>query len=306
MTGLGIDGGGSATRWVVSDGRGRILARGEVAAVSGHLFDEAARAAFAAAAGEIAAALPGPVERVVAGITGLAATAPAAAEAAALLAAAFGLGPASVAVHDDLWIAYHAVFRPGEGHVVYSGTGSIGLHIAAGGGIVRVGGRGPLIDDGGSAFAIARAAIGWVWHARDRDPDEDSPLGRALDAAIGGHDWDTHRAYIYGGGRNAVAQLARAVAAADDPVVRRLMGAAAGALAGLARALIERAGPRPVALMGRAVGLHPELLRAFAAAMERHPWRRVTVDAAAAAGRLAAGADAVQAGDENPPPEETT
>ena len=167
-------------------------------------------------AGALRAALAphGRVCGVVAGITGLSATAPEAATAATLLADAIGVAPARVHVEDDIWIAYHAAFAPGEGHVVYSGTGSIGVHIRRDGTVVRVGGRGMLIDDAGSAFWLGREALNHIWRARDEDRPATSPLAEAMFTVIGGTDWDRARAYVYGGGRDAVAQLARAVARA--------------------------------------------------------------------------------------------
>ena len=292
---LGIDAGGSATRWVVVDAGGAIAARGEVAPMSGHLFSDDARAVMRGAVAALAGAVGGAPAGVVAGITGLSATAPAAGEAAGMIAAAFEISADAVSIDDDIRIAFHALFRPGEGHLVYTGTGSIGLHIRADGTAIRVGGRGMLIDDGGSAFAIGRAALDHVWQCRDIDPDYSSPLADALDAAIGGRDWDTVRTYVYGGGRNAVAQLAPAVASADGEVVRRIMRMQGGDLARLAEALVAREGLLPVALVGRVARLHPEFFAAFLDRAQGIDVRMADIDAAAAAARLAAGVDAVQA-----------
>ncbi len=300
--GLGIDGGGSATRWAVADGAGQILGHGEVAAITGHLFADAERDRLASAMAAIAGALPGPVSAAVAGITGLAATAPQAGEARSIVARALGLQPASVRIENDMWIAYHAVFAPGEGHIVYAGTGAIALHIAADGRELRAGGRGMLIDDAGSAFWIGRMALDRIWRARDLDPAATSPLAAALDAAIGGSDWDSHRAHVYGGGRNAVAQLARAVAAADDPAARAILTQAGTELARLAVALIARAGDRPVALIGRAATLHPAIEAGFRAAAPGKQMSLANPDAAIAAARLAAGAPAAHACTSNNPP----
>ncbi len=297
--GLGIDGGGSATRWAVADAAGAILARGEVSAVSGHLFSDVERARLAAAMGAIAAALPCPVGAVVAGITGLAASAPQAVDARGIVAGALGLAPGAVRIENDMWIAYHAVFAPGTGHIVYAGTGAIALHIAADGQEIRAGGRGMLIDDAGSAFWIGRCALDHVWRARDFDPAATSALGAALDQAIGGADWDLHRSHVYGGGRNAVAQLARAVAEADDPVARDILGRAGAELARLALALVGRVGDRPVALLGRAATLHPAIAAGFRAAAPALRMHLATPDTAGAAARLAVNAGTAQADPNN-------
>jgi len=191
-------------------------------------------------------------------------------------------------VQDDLWIGYHAVFRPGQGHVVYSGTGSVGMHIHADGTVLRVGGRGMLIDDAGSAFAMGRAALNLVYRRIDRGEDP-GPLGQALFAAVGDDSWNTMRAHVYGGGRTAVALLARVVAEIGerDPAAMDVLREAGRELAVLARALIARAGARDVVLLGRAAGLHPAIAQAMAEALPGVALRMAMTDAALAAARLA-------------------
>ena len=287
MLALGLDAGGSATRWATWGPEGKI-ASGELISVTGHLFHQAERARFGEMTAALRSALNGaPIGRVVAGITGLSSTAPEAAAAAASIAGAVGVPVSSVHVEDDIWIAYHAAFAPGEGHVVYAGTGSIGVHIRLDGGVVRVGGRGMLIDDAGSAFWIGRQALDLIHRARDADPASRSRLADAVFAMIGGDDWDRVRAFVYGGGRSAVAQLARAVAAADDPVAIGILREAGRELARLAQVLAAREGPSPVALLGRAAGLHPAILDAMRIAAAPLAVERRTLDAAATAARLA-------------------
>ena len=290
MNGLGLDAGGSATRWTVLAPDGRIVASGDLPAVNGHLFNADSLATFRAGAAALRAAVAGlAVGCVVAGITGLTGDAPEAAMAQRELAAALGLPDTAVTVQDDLWIGYHGVFRPGEGHVVYAGTGSVGLHIRADGSLVRAGGRGILIDDAGSAFAIGRAALNLVYRRIDM-AEPPGPLGEALFTAIGHSDWNGVRTHVYGGGRSAVALLAMAVAqaAADDPAARAILHDAGTELARLALALVRRVGVLPVALIGRAATLHPAIeagLRAGAPALSVQVSQ---VDAAHAAARLAA------------------
>ena len=290
MNFLGIDAGGTAVRWALCDRHGANIAAGETPPVTGHLFLPDAHAHFEAFAGELAFLL---VDRrvagIVAGITGLTGDSAEAAEATRLLADAFRLDPAHVAVQDDLWIAYHAVFRPGEGHVVYAGTGSVGMHICADGTVLRVGGRGVLIDDAGSAFAIGRAALNLLYRRIDM-AENPGPLGRALYGAIGDDLWNTMRAHVYGGSRTAVALLARAVAgvAETDPGALAILREAGTELARLAHALIHREGPRDVVVLGRAAGLHPAILAAMRATAPGVVIRQETADAAHAAARLAA------------------
>ena len=282
-TGLGIDGGGSATRWALADATGTILARGEAPPISGHLFSDTERTRLAHAIATIAHR----PTHVVAGITGLAAATPQATDAARIIRQTLDLPEGSVEIHNDMWIAYHAIFAPGEGHIVYAGTGAIALHIASDGTEIRAGGRGMLIDDAGSAFWIAKTALDHIWRRRDTDPHFTSPLARALDDAIGGPDWDTHRTRIYGGGRNAVAQLARAVATAGDPMALHILTSAGHELARLAVALTARTSLKPTALIGRAATLHPAIEQGFRAAAPHLPLSLHAPDAAAAAAHLA-------------------
>ncbi|MBV9813552.1 MAG: hypothetical protein JO326_12445 [Acetobacteraceae bacterium] len=285
--GLGVDGGGSATRWALWGDEGRI-AGGELPAVTGHLFHAPERARFAAMAQALGVALGDvPVAGVVAGITGLSATSPESEIAASDLARVAAVGRADVQVEDDIYIAFHAAFAPGEGHVVYAGTGSIGVHVRADGTAVRIGGRGMLIDDAGSAFWIGREALDLIHRALDANPAWRSPLADAVFAAIGGADWDRVRRYVYSGGRDAVAQLARTVAAVDDKTALDILRRAGCELARLAVALAQREGARPVALLGRAAGLHPAILTAMRERAAPLAVERRQVDAAAAAARLA-------------------
>lgn len=298
---LGIDGGGSATRWAVADAGGTILDHGVAPPISGHLFSDAERQRLA----QSIATIPHRPTRVLAGITGLAATAPQAADAARIIAETLNLPAEAVEIHNDMWIAYHALFAPGEGHIVYAGTGAIALHIAADGTEIRAGGRGMLIDDAGSAFWIARTALDHIWRARDTNPSFTSPLAQALDDAIGGPDWDTHRTHIYSGGRNAVAQLARAVATADDPTATEILTQAGQELARLALALSARTTPKPTALIGRAATLHPAIEAGFRAAAPHLPLTLPTPDPAATAAKIAATRLATRPDPAHPAPNQT-
>ncbi len=290
---LGIDAGGTATRWAVCDARGVAIGTGELQPASGHLFNLAERDRFEDMVTALGEAVGAPIAGVVAGLTGLTAGAPEAATATTILAERLEIPAAFVQVHDDMWIGYHAAFRRGAGHVVYAGTGSVGTHVRADGEVIRVGGRGMLIDDGGSAFWIGQAALKLIWRRIDDAADAGGALADAIFAAIGGSSWDTVRAFVYGGGRAHVASLARAVAAAAaDPDALMILHAAGGELARLAQALVRRAGAKPVALLGRAAALHPEILTGFRAAAPTLEVRLAAPNAALAAARLAAAAAA--------------
>ena len=289
MNFLGIDAGGTAVRWAVCGRDGALVARGEAAPVTGHLFLPEARAGFEAFTGELGAAVADlRIGAAVAGITGLTGDSPEAEAARGLLSEALRLDPAVIEVQDDLWIGYRAVFQPGQGHLVYSGTGSVAMHMREDGSVFRVGGRGILIDDAGSAFAIGRGALNLVYRRIDRGEDP-GPLGEALFAAVGGESWNAVRAHVYGGGRTAVALLARAVAGAAeaDPAALAVLQEAGAELAVLARALIAREGPRDVVVLGRAAGLHPAILDAMREELPGVALRTEITDAALAAARLA-------------------
>ncbi len=283
---LGLDAGGSATRFVICDAGGALLRRGELAPVSGHLYSAEIRAAFVAALAPLAGS---GCAGAVAGITGLTGDAREALEAADIISEQLDIPRAAIRVEDDLWIGYHAAFRPGEGHAVYAGTGSVGLHIADDGSILRVGGRGMLIDDGGSAFWIGREGLNLLYRRVDSAEDA-GPLGAALFAAIGGCDWNAVRAHVYRDGRNSVAQLARAVAAAADADAGALaiLRQAGRELGRLAQALVARTERLPVALLGRAATLHPVVFQAFSAACAELVVSMPQTDPALAAARLAA------------------
>lgn len=287
---LGIDIGGTASRWVVTDAAGTEVARGAAAGATGHLFAAAERERFDRVIGEIAAARGGDVQAVQAGITGLGPQARA--DARQMLAARFGIGAEAVAVSDDMELAFRACFAPGEGHLVAAGTGSIGLHMTADGEVVRVGGRGLLIDDGGSGSWIALRALDRLYRQIDETgtPGEAQGLADALYAAVGGSGWDDVRSFVYGGDRGRIGMLAQAVAAAakaGDPMAEAVLDDAARELARLARALLGRCGQRPVAFVGGVLALHPAVATGLEAALPEIELRFPRIDAALHAAQMA-------------------
>ena len=277
--GLGLDAGGTQTRWAVTDASGAVLRQGQVAGFSALQLQSAAGQmgiqAVAALLGEIAAAA-GPVQAVVAGLTGFdAAQGPL---LRGLLAQALGAG--AVHVMSDIELACHAAFAPGEGYVVYAGTGSIAAFIDADGVLQRAGGRGALIDDAGGGHWIARRALRHIWRGEDAAPGswQSSAMARRVFDHLGGSDWALTRQWVYGAAasRGEVGTLALAVAAAadEDPAAAAILQAAGTELARLALALLQRFGARPVALAGRVFDLHPvirtRLQQALPAGMPLH------------------------------------
>jgi N-acetylglucosamine kinase-like BadF-type ATPase len=179
------------------------------------------------------------------------------------------MAPSQVHACSDIELAYRVHFAPGEGYLVYAGTGSIGAWIDGQGQLHRAGGRGVLLDDGGGGYWIAREALRHIWRNEDETPGQwrNSPLAQTVFDYLGGPDWSATRSFMYGRERGEIGQLARAVAASADadPAARAILVQAGRELARLATALCTRFGPRPVLLAGRAATLHPliqESLRA--------------------------------------------
>lgn len=225
-----------------------------------------------------------------AGITGLGPGAHG--DACAILSAALGAPAVRITLSDDMELAYRAVFAPGTGHLVAAGTGSVGLHVTAAGEPIRVGGRGILIDDGGSGSWIALTALDRLYRRIDETggPAEAEILHDAIMAAIGGSGWDDIRTFVYGSDRGRIGTLARAVAQAaeaGDPLGRRVLDDAVRELARLARALRARGGPLPVGFVGGVLELTAGIRPALRAALPDTEVLFPTPDAALAAAHMA-------------------
>jgi N-acetylglucosamine kinase-like BadF-type ATPase len=294
--GLGLDAGGTQTRWAVAGAAGQVRAEGTAPALSGlQLGSDAGRAEIAAALARVARDC-GPVQALVAGVTAFDdACQPL---FGALAAAAFGIDAAAVRAMSDIELACRAAFAPGAGYVVYAGTGSIAAGLDGQGRLQRAGGRGPLIDDAGGGHWIACQALRRIWRAEDSSPGawRASALAQQVFARIGGAEWPQTRAWVYGATRGELGTLALAVAvaaaAAADPAALALLQEAGTELARLALALFQRHGPRPLVLAGRVFELHPAVEQGLRAALPAAEVRRQTVPAHHAAARLAARVEA--------------
>ncbi len=307
--GLGLDAGGTATRWALADAGGRLLAEGRVAGLTGLLLaDATGRAAVAARLAEIAAAVrahqPGgqPVGALIAGLTGF--DGDQAPLFAALASQALGVPAAAVQTLNDIELVCHNSFAPGEGIVVYGGTGSVAAFLDAQGRLQRAGGRGVVIDDAGGGHWIAREALRLVWRGEDEQPGawQGSALARAVFGHIGGSGWAVTRDWVYGAGpgqgpdRGRLGLLALAVAEAahrqQDAAALDILRRAGAELARLARALQRRCGATlPLSLAGRVFELHPvveQALRDALPAAAAAGVRRLTEPAHQAAARRAA------------------
>ncbi len=285
---LGLDAGGTHTRWAAALADGSLCAHGQAAGLSAlQLASDEGRAAMTQTLLAVAA-VAGQVRVVTAGITGFdAAQLP---QLCALMAGVFGVAPGDVQVMSDIELACRAA---GDGCVIYAGTGSVGAFIDAAGVLQRAGGRGVVIDDAGGGHWIARQALCRIWRAEDEAPGAwaASPLARRLFERIGGADWALTRQWVYGASRGELGTLALAVAeAADqDPVALALLLQAGQELARLARVLWQRGGPRTLVLDGRVFDLHPAVEAGLRQALPAGtPMCRPAEPAQTAAARLAA------------------
>lgn len=259
---LGIDMGGSATRWAWLGPDGR-MARGTAPGATAMLYDPARRAAFAAALGAVRAALPGPVVRAHLGLTGAGFGADPTIGAAA--AEALGLAHDRISHENDAELAHRAAFADGVGHLVLAGTGAIGIGRTAAGRAV-VGGRGPLIDDRGSAAWIAVQALAQVHRVLDETGGFDGV--EALAEALGAADWDALRARVYGPDRGTLGLMAQGVAqaaAAGCAASAAILARAGAEIAAMADQLAGRLGPAPVAVAGGVLRLGPQVAQAVGA-----------------------------------------
>jgi len=295
--GLGIDAGGTQTRWALADALGAIVAEGHVPGASAlQMATPAGRERLRAIFDELAHAVlaHGRPRRINAGLTGFGGDS---AVLTGWLAGLLGVAPSDISVCNDIEIAYLDAFAPGAGYLVYAGTGSIAAFIDEDGTFHRAGGRGVVLDDAGGGFWIAREAMRRIWRREDEQPGawEASPLAHAVFDHVGGSDWSFSRQFIYTRERGEIGQLALAVArsAEHDDAARAILRQAGIELARLAQALVARFGPRPIVLSGRAAALHPLIA---ASMREQLPaalaFEQRTARPHAAAARLAAGAPA--------------
>ena len=301
--GLGVDAGGSSTRWRLLDGTGRVLGEGRAGPVTGHLFAAEEREETLARVREMLEEVRATVRphAVVAGVTGLHPGTEAEATLIKFFSEGLGLPPAQVTVDNDMYVAYRNAFRPGEGVLLYAGTGSVAYHIRGDGTVMRAGGYGYLIDDAGAGFWIGRAGLRRVMRWVDERVDEtggpaDRPLARAVYEALGSRHWPDIMGTVYGDGRAGLAALAPAVAGAaleGDEAAVEILRDAGRELARLALALLGRLEDLPVAFAGGVTQLSPHLTssleEALRAALPPHTrFTVVTTPPVGAAARLAA------------------
>lgn len=214
---LGIDAGGTQTRWALLTTENERVATGQAAGLSGmQMHTNVGRTTVLTRLAEIANQL-GPfvqdakIGAIVAGVTGVGAGNP---ELVELLGHTFSVERNFVSVVSDIEIAYHAAFSPGAGYLVYAGTGSIAAYIDGDNKLHRAGGRGVQLDDAGGGFWIAREALRRIWRREDESPGawRESPLARILFEKVGGDSSIYSSRFLTERDRGEVGLLARLVA----------------------------------------------------------------------------------------------
>jgi len=255
--GLGIDAGGSSSRWLLLSSRGNVLGEGRAGFLTGHLFTAEERGEQLGRFVDIlraASAVRSP-DALVAGITGLHPGTEAAALFAGAASEVLGLGPEHRVLHNDMHVAFASAFAPGEGVLVYAGTGSVAYHESETGEAVRAGGYGYLIDDAGAGYWIGHEGLRALFRLVDAaGRPAETPLAEALYARFGSRDWPEIMPVVYGGGRSFVASLAPAIGAAEragDAAAKDILERAGAELARLVRDVLGRLeAPLPVAFAG--------------------------------------------------------
>ncbi|MFV0492969.1 MAG: N-acetylglucosamine kinase, partial [Pseudorhodobacter sp.] len=287
---LGMDVGGTATRWVVLDSNGCLLGRGVADGATGLIYDTASLTTFTRALTMVGNALPGQISFAHLGITGVGFSRHRQVENA--MQETFGLTPAQYSYSNDMILGWHAAFPKGHGHLVSAGTGSIGVSIGEDEKVTIVGGRGILVDDGGSGAWIALRALDQVYRLID---EHGTALGAEVLAAsifkaMGGDDRDTARAYIYGRDRGQIGMLAVAVASAarkGDTLAAGILEQAGRELARLGTALIRRCGTAPLAFIGGVLALDPSIRSVIEHELTRNNLAFPRIDAALHAAEMA-------------------
>ena len=182
---IGVDGGGTRTRVLLTDGTGAnlgdalggssLLGEGEDAEVAGRIVEK-----VRALAGGKGVSLP--VDALCAGLAG-ASGRPEAREVVEERIRGAAVAR-RVRVVSDFQIAFHDAFGSRAGILLIAGTGSVGVGRVRGGPLRRVGGWGALLSDEGSGYRLGLGGIRAATRSAE-GRDEPTTLTRRLFAALG-------------------------------------------------------------------------------------------------------------------------
>lgn len=258
---VGVDAGGSRTRLAIARAdRGLPLAIGEAGGANLNFAGtDGVRTALTAAWNAACVSLPSPLPPLRAAFLGLAGVASAAGHDTIRTIAGdlLGIDRSRIGVDHDLRIAHAGAFQGGPGIVVIGGTGSAAYGRRSDGSDALAGGYGPLIDDAGAGYWIAREALSAIVRAADGRARPTALAASLLDAlAISRVDALVRRLHHPPASRADVAALAPLVLhAADngDATAAEIVDRGAAELARLAAAVGDRLFqdlPAQVALAG--------------------------------------------------------
>ena len=261
---LGLDVGGTQTRWALATSTGEIIAEGVADGFSGVRLVSVDESEIALTRLN---AIADAVHRLQknrrlsglhAGVTGIGVDAP---RLVSIMVQAFDLAEEQVVVTSDAELVFRAVLAPGEGYLVYAGTGSIAAFLDEAGALHRAGGRGVMLDDAGGGYWIAREAMRRIWRREDEQPGawRESPMACALFAIVGGDSSIFSARFLMEKARGDIGMLAVVVAhhAHEDALAAEILSGAGLELARLANAMTRRYGERRIVVAGRASQLHP-------------------------------------------------
>jgi glucosamine kinase len=258
---LGLDAGGSSLKIAITDEHGQIHLEKRLKPLPGHVLDPNARSLvhehLRAALAQVRQFAP---RAAYGGFTGLTTT-EGLEEIRNLIAQALNLSALHVRTSSDIELAYRAHFKPGEGILVYAGTGSIAFHLREDGSSERAGGHGYLIDDAGAGFSIGQAALRTVMRELDEGRSS-SVLTRFVFGHANASTWPELSAFVYGTGRSSVAGFAPLVgraASQGDATAQGILESAGHELLRLVRIMRLRLGDLPVAMAGGALEISPIL-----------------------------------------------
>ncbi len=256
---LGVDGGGTKTRFSIADRDGHELFSALVGPTSPKAVPpEQARENMRAGAAELAAAGAdlGAVEAAAYGLGGL--DLPEERTFFAQMVADAGLpaeGPHALIVNDGLLPLYAA--GESRGTVLIAGTGSIAFHVGEAGRVTRVGGWGYGLSDLGSGNWVGAEAIRYALLALDGAVNPD-PLVDDVVAGLGLERLDDLARWVAGEhDESSVASLARPVIEGPSPAARRIRDMAAEHLSSLYRGIASKcpeAANEPVVCAGGLFG----------------------------------------------------
>ncbi len=180
---VGVDGGGSRTRVLLSDANGVVLARVEGGASALRPGQEQAAAdIIKALIGEALASAERTDTRPAVCVVGVAGAGQERAAQALWSALAQRRIADDVSVQADATIAMDDAFGDSAGVLLIAGTGSVAFSKAPDGRIERCGGWGPNVGDEGSAAWLGRKALGVITAAQDGREPETALTGAILTA----------------------------------------------------------------------------------------------------------------------------